>query len=100
MTKKNLAMLENYKRATATSLHELYKSYSHAKAVAYNDCISRCVEKNGFRVRVFSANTYGFCFAFLFEKEGKQFLHYETSQSIYEFALEGCVYSEREGRWI
>ena len=90
MTKAKQAMLDNYKRATATTLNEVYSTYSHAKHRAYMAIAALCVEMGGRRLRVFNANTYSFCMAFVYKKDDLFFLHYETSSKVYDFQLDAC----------
>ena len=88
MTKKQNVMYENYKRATATKLSDVYSSFSRAKMRVYEWCCRQYIMMNGRQPRITSANTYSFTFAFQYLKDGKNWLHVETSKNTYDFEIE------------
>ena len=83
-TKQAQRFIESYNRATATTLGEVYGSYSTAKARAYNYCMDRVFEENGNRPRIISSNCNVFTFAFQVDNG----LRVETAQNSYFIPLE------------
>ena len=67
MTKAQERMWENYKMATAQELHQVYGSYSAAKAEAMNYCKRLQNELGGWDGRICSANTFQFTYAFQYK---------------------------------
>lgn len=88
MTKHQKMLVENYQRATARQLSDVYTTWSAAKERAYNWCINRMVSLNGFSGFICSANTFGFSFAFQYEKDGKLRLQYHTKDHEYDFEVD------------
>lgn len=59
--KKNLsAQYAQYKRATATTLRDVYTSWSAAKERAYDWCLEKMRRQDGENFRIISANTFQF----------------------------------------
>ena len=88
MTKKQIGMLESYNRATATSLRDVYASWSTKKEQAYDRCRAIQYELSGHDGRICSANSYQFSYAFKYEKDGKQYMCYRTATNDYRFCIE------------
>ena len=81
MTKANKGYYENYKRATATALYDVYGTYSAAKARGYAYCRELQYNMGGYDGRICSANTFQFTYAFQYVNEtGKKCLAYITAR--------------------
>ena len=79
MKKAYEGFYENYKRATATELSEVYGRYSAAKAQAMEYCKEMQHNMNGYDGRICSANTFQFTYAFKYVNEsGRNCLAYIT----------------------
>lgn len=59
-TNKGQKVVAMYKRLTGYTLSDLYKSWSKAKDVAYDECRTMCINEGGFGFRVGSANSTQF----------------------------------------
>lgn len=93
LTKKQEALLERYNDSNLTTLHECYGSWSWAKEHAYNDCVARMEALNGYGFKIISYNTSVFTIGFRYQKDGKEFFHYETDRTILDFEIgEGDAY--------
>ena len=88
MTKMQARFLENYRRATATELCHVYKSFSSAKTSAWVYCKNLCKELNGWGMKICSHNAQIFTVGFLFMKDGKEHLCYITPNHGYKFPVE------------
>lgn len=62
---------ETYRNATATSLRDVYSSFSGAKESAYDYCCELFRKYDGERFRIIGANTFGFSVGFLADIDGK-----------------------------
>ena len=87
MTKRDKAIVEAYKASNKGNLWFAYKSFSKAKAEAWDYCEALCKEKNGEDLKVISANTSFFTAGFLFEEEGRDYLMYITASDDRAIAL-------------
>lgn len=67
---------EDYKRSDATSLRDVYGSYSRAKEEAWDYCKELMYKFNGYGLRVISSSRYMFTAGFMFEEDGKQMFMY------------------------
>ena len=88
--KRNLsAYYEQYKRTTATTLSDVYGRYSTKKQDAYDWCMKKMDELEGYGMKVLSATTYHFTVGFLYtDKEtGKLMFDVETSCNSYEWEV-------------
>lgn len=88
MTKKQLGMLESYRRATAEELSDVYTRWSNAKERAWDYCESLRQDLNGYDARIPSANTFQFTYAFKYVEEGKLYLCYVTAANESRFCIE------------
>lgn len=88
MTKKQMGLYENYKRAWAQTLDDVYGRYSVAKAKAMDYCYNLQSELKGHDGRICSWNTFQFTYAFRYEEDGKQMLAYITANNDYYFQIE------------
>lgn len=87
MNKKQINLLNNYKKATTTILSELYKNASGNKWHAYFNILEKARTKNGYDIKCFNANCNTFCMAFLSTENNKQFLNYYTAYNYYKFCI-------------
>lgn len=83
-TKQAQGFIKSYNRATATTLNDVYGSYSTAKARAFRYCMERVEKENGNRPRIISSNCNVFTFAFLVDNG----LRVETAQNSYFIPFE------------
>ena len=67
---------EDYKRSTATSLRDVYGSYSRAKEDAWDYCKELMYKFSGYGLRVISSSRYMFTAGFMFEEDGKEMFMY------------------------
>lgn len=89
MTKKQQELLNNYERATKTTLRECYRTWSDAKERAYNRCLNDMCDHNGHGARICSYNTTSFTFAYKYEDENnKTHLRYFTYVNTYDFIID------------
>lgn len=65
--KRAIQITEQYERATATRLSDVYGRYSDAKQRAFDYCQRLKREHNGYDMRILSHNTFVFTAAFLFD---------------------------------
>ena len=80
MKKQYEGLYENYKRATAKELREVYGTYSQKKEEAMRDCKELQYNMNGYDGRICSANTFQFTYAFQYVNEsGRRCLAYITA---------------------
>lgn len=87
MTKKQQALWEQYKRATKKTLDECYVCASKEKREAYEEIQMKRFFMEGWRTRITSHNTFQFSMAFLYKKDGKNMLHYETRSNVWDFEV-------------
>lgn len=78
---------EKYKRATNETLDECYAHPSTAKREAHQTIRMKCFFMEGWRIRIPSHNTHMFTMAFLYNKDGKTMLHYETARNVWDFEV-------------
>ena len=71
------------------SLYDVYKTFSDKKYIAFDNCIYEMGRKDGFNLRITSANAYSFSCGFLYYDNDKR-LHcrYYTSHNTYDFIAE------------
>ena len=67
--KRAKQITEQYERATATRLSDVYGRCSEAKQRAFNYCHRLMQEYNGDDMKILSHNTFVFTAAFLFEDQ-------------------------------
>lgn len=87
MTKKQQVLWEQYKRADKRKLDECYKSPSEHKQAAFQKIHMKCFFMEGWRIRIPSYNAQMFTMAFLYKKDGKTMLHYETRCNEWDFEV-------------
>ena len=78
MNKRMRTAFESYQKSNMFDLYDAYKSFSPAKAKAWEYCKELKREKNGIGLMVISANTFMFTAGFTFEEDGKQMFCYIT----------------------
>lgn len=89
MTKKAQSRIESYRKATATSLRDVYTSWSDDKEKAYRRCIQMKVDMNGYDFRIISANGWKFSCGFLYrDGDGIEHLMYITKGEDNDIRLE------------
>lgn len=90
MTQKERTMFENYLDFNATTLSDVYSSYSDRKKKAYQNCVEDCKEKNGKEPRIPTFSRFQFTFAFQYSGlNGEPRLRYHTASNVYDFEIEG-----------
>lgn len=88
MTKQAKRWLESYERSTAYRLSDVYTTWSYAKENAYDWCMRKCNNMDGYGFRILSANTFQFTCGWLTENENSEItLHIETASNTYNFKL-------------
>jgi len=85
-TKRGHRLLMKYNSAYNTELYELYNRPSYYKERAYNRIIEEKRKVNGYRIRVFCANSMAFSMAFTFMEDGFEKVVYYTKDNIYIIA--------------
>lgn len=74
---------QEYLKSTATSLYDVYETFSPRKAEAWQYCVDFMRKKEGHGLRVLSANTYMFTAGFEFEENGtKKFMYITPSSDV------------------
>lgn len=86
-TQKAKNLIDNYTRATTTTLYEIYNNASIYKWRAYNNIIQDMEKDNGERLRVFNANSMQYSAGYTFTKDGEKFLKYYTKDNLYLIKL-------------
>lgn len=89
MTKANKRYYNQYLNSTARELHDVYGTYSAAKAGAMAYCRELQYDMNGYDGRICSANIFQFTYAFQYVNEsGKKCLAYITARHNRFFEIE------------
>lgn len=88
MNKKQINLLNNYKRATTTILSELYKNASGNKWHAYFNILEKARQTNGNDIKCFNANCNTFSIAYTTKEQNKTFLNYYTAYNYYKFCID------------
>ena len=78
MNKKDRQIVRAYEWSDKYSLYRAYKSFSQAKAEAWEYCEALCEKKGGRGLKVIGANSSFFSAGFLFEEDGRKKLMYIT----------------------
>ena len=87
MNKKQINLLNNYKRATTTTLNDLYNNASTYKWQAYYNILEKARQENGNNVKCFNANSNFFSMAYTTQEQGKTYLNYYTAYNFYKFCI-------------
>ena len=88
MTKEQNTLWNNYQRATARELHQVYSRCSQAKRDAMDRCRRIQAELEGYDGRICSANSWQFSYAFQYDDEvGDVCLCYITKDRVRKFVL-------------
>ena len=83
-TKRGACVLERGQNCTATSLDQLYGSYSIAKQRAFDWCWEQfCKDENASNFGVGNANTFGFTASWYTMYEGNIAMRVETKDNSY-----------------
>lgn len=78
-----LGHYEMYLRSSHTSLRDAYGSYSRAKEDAWEYCKELMNKKNGYGLKVITANSFMFTAGFLFVEDGtEKFMYITKSKDI------------------
>lgn len=89
MTKKQHQMMWQVTHSSNESLHDVYKTFSQDKYIAYERCKGEMYRKEGFNFRITSANTFAFACGFLYYDVDKRLrCRYYTSRNMYDFIAE------------
>lgn len=78
-TKRGQYFINAHAQSRATELSDVYKSFSSAKAKAYNDCRTWCEDENGYDFRIIAASRFVFSVAW----QTKEGLRVETASNSY-----------------
>lgn len=87
MTRKQATLLDNYRRATATRLTDVYTRHSWKKEKAFQWCENKKAGLNGYDARICSASSHFFTYAFCYDAADGQHLCYETHANTYDFLI-------------
>ena len=85
LNKKQEEMFQRYCNSSATSLHDVYKSWSDAKERAFGYCLRDMKEHDGQDMRITGANGYTFSCAYRINREDGEYLVYHTPYNRFEF---------------
>ena len=85
LTEKQSDMFRNYCRSTATSLRDVYKTWSAEKEEAFKACLSDMKRNGGQDMRITAANTYQFSCAYRIIRDDGAYLVYHTPCNRFEF---------------
>lgn len=90
MNKQERRIYNAYRNAGATSLRDVYGTWSKAKENAMDYCRRTQYEQNGYNGRIISANTFQFTYAFVYETEDDNtpWLYYITKSREITFPIE------------
>ena len=64
-TQKARIFIKEYWNSSRYNLDDCYNNYSYAKERAYDYCINKMQEMNGYDGRILSYNTFVFVYAFM-----------------------------------
>lgn len=81
-------MLWNVTHSNNESLYDVYNTFSHAKYMAFDNCIYEMRRKDGFNLRITTANTYSFSCGFLYYDNKCLHCRYYTGKNVYDFIAE------------
>lgn len=84
-TKKAQDLIERFYNSEIDTLEDCYEMYSAAKRRAYDYCLNKCADMNGWRFRIISFNSQTFTCGWLYaDKETDVImLNVETYRSTY-----------------
>ena len=85
LTQKQEEMFHRYCNSCATSLHDVYKSWSDNKEKAYKYCLCDMREHGGQDMRITGANCYLFSCAYRITRDDGAYLVYHTPCKRFEF---------------
>ena len=85
LTQKQEDMFRRYRNSSATSLHDVYKSWSDAKERAFKYCLQDMKEHNGRDMRITGANDSTFSCAYCIMRDDGEYLVYHTPCNRFEF---------------
>ena len=84
-TKKAQDLIDRFNHSTFDMLQDCYKSYSKHKFRAFQECVTKSFEMDGWRFRIISFNTMSFTCGWLYEDKetGVIMLNVETYRNTY-----------------
>ena len=85
LNQKQEEMFHRYCNSGATSLHDVYKTWSAEKEGAFKYCLRDMKEHNGRDMRITGANCYTFSCAYRVIREDGAYLVYHTPCNRFEF---------------
>lgn len=85
LTQKQAEMFRKYCNSSATSLHDVYKSWSVYKEVAFNACLSDMNRNGGQDMRITGASPNFFSCAYSINRDDGAYLVYHTYANRFEF---------------
>ena len=87
-SKKELAILDAYKKSKAFCLRDVYKSWSDEKQNAYNEVMSDCENaENSTDVKILSSCINNFTAGYYFTEDFKRFFKYYTKSNTIIFQV-------------
>lgn len=89
MTKKQAGMYDSYLRSNATTLRDVYASYSYKKARAEESILRQMDKLNGCDPRIIGGSCHFFSMGFMYPcpVTGEMRLRYYTGMNTYDFAI-------------
>ena len=88
MNKRQEQLLDNYNRASATELRQVYGKWSDKKKEAYRNCLVKQSSHNGYDGRICTASGWKFTYAFRYRDEaGREHLYYITKTYDIDFVI-------------
>lgn len=91
MTKREIAMVEQWARSKDVYLTDVYRDWSKEKQKAYDWCREKCYDYGGsITYKITGHSCFHFSFAFLFfsKETGALSMCYETYANSYEFEID------------
>lgn len=85
LNQKQEEMFHRYCNSNATSLHDVYGSWSDNKEKAYKYCLRDMKEHGGQDMRITGANGFTFSCAYRIIRDDGAYLVYHTSTHRFEF---------------
>jgi hypothetical protein len=85
LTQKQEEMFHRYCNSSATSLHDVYESWSDKKEEAYKYCLRDMKEHDGQDMRITGANGFAFSCAYRVIRDDGAYLVYHTRCNRFEF---------------
>lgn len=87
MNQRQKEIFDSYLKSSDYCLGCVYERWSSKKYEAWNHCLEVMREKDGYDIRILSANRYMFTVGFRFKRDNKTYLMHITKYQEEEFEV-------------